>query len=402
MATLCVTETITWGIIYYGFPVFLRSMENHLHASRVAVTGAFSLGMGMAALGALPVGRWLDRRGPWGLMTSGSCLATALLLAWTHVESLPAFYVLWCLMGVAMAATLYEPAFGAVVRWFPTHHRDRALTTVTLVAALASTIFMPIEAWLLPRLGWRGALTTLAIILGVTTIPLHAIVLRRQPRPVEHRGGREHSAAPAPSFTLGEATRTLLFWVLTVAFVVGNFSTVSVTIHLIPYLTDRGWSPAIAAASIGWMGAMQVPGRLLFAGIAARLGPRVITTGVFLAQAAGIATVALVHVVPGGLVAVIVLLGAANGMSTLARATSVADVFGPLHYASISGAMALGANGARAVGPVGASLLYVALGRYEAVFLTLGAALALVGIAVGVTEGRATATAQASSETSSG
>jgi hypothetical protein len=25
VAVLCITETVTWGIIYYGFPVFLRS-----------------------------------------------------------------------------------------------------------------------------------------------------------------------------------------------------------------------------------------------------------------------------------------------------------------------------------------------------------------------------------------
>ena len=24
VAALCITETVTWGIIYYGYPVFLR------------------------------------------------------------------------------------------------------------------------------------------------------------------------------------------------------------------------------------------------------------------------------------------------------------------------------------------------------------------------------------------
>jgi len=47
-------------------------MERDLGASRAAVTGAFTIGMGIAALAALPVGRWLDRHGPWGLMTLGS------------------------------------------------------------------------------------------------------------------------------------------------------------------------------------------------------------------------------------------------------------------------------------------------------------------------------------------
>src|SRR2546425_7265549 len=42
-----------------------------------------------------------------------------------------------------------------------------------------------------------------------------------------------------------------------VAFFVANFATNSVTIHLIPYLSDRGYSPTLAAVMIGWMGAMR-------------------------------------------------------------------------------------------------------------------------------------------------
>jgi MFS family permease len=395
VAALSVTETISWGILYYGFPVFLRAMEDHLGASRVAVTGAFAVGMGIAALAALPVGRWLDRRGPWGLMTLGSCLGTALLLAWTRVETLAGFYLLWAVMGLALAATLYEPAFGAVVAWFRTRHRDRALTIVTLAGALASTIFMPLAAWLLERRGWQGALVALAALLGLTTIPIHAVVLRRRPPAFDGRDARHAAAPPVASATLGEAARTPFFWVLTAAFVVGNFATVSVTVHLIPYLTERGWSAPAAAAVIGWIGAMQVPGRLLFAAAAARLGPRTVTTVVFLVQALALAGITLVPRVPGTLVVVIVLLGAANGMSTLSRATTIADVFGPRHYASIAGAVALGANGARAIGPVGAALLHAGLGHYDPVFWTLAAGLGLVGAALATTEARGAASARA-------
>ena len=54
------------------------------------------------------------------------------------------------------------------------------------------------------------------------------------------------------------------------AFFVGNFTTNAVTIHLIPYLADRGYSPTVAAVMIGWMGAMQLPARLLFTPISSR------------------------------------------------------------------------------------------------------------------------------------
>ncbi len=356
-------------------------MERDLGASRAAITGAFTIGMGIAAVAALPVGRWLDRRGPWVLMTVGSCLGTALLIAWARVESLSGLYVVWTLMGLALAATLYEPAFGTVVRWFPTRNRDRALTTVTLAGALASTIFMPIAAWLVEQGGWRQALFVLAGILAVLTIPLHAIVLRRQPPHVDPGNPR---ARRGPGATLGAARRTPIFWALAVAFAIGNFSTTAVTLHLIPYMVGHGWSAVTMAAAIGWMGAMQIPGRLLFVAVTGRFGALGVTMAVFLAQAVGLGLVALAPSLPGGLILMIAVLGAANGMGTLARATTLAEVFGPAHYASIGGAVALGANGARAAGPLGASLLYIALGGYRPVFWSLAGALVVVGAMVAV------------------
>ena len=378
VAALSVTETVTWGIVYYGFPVFLRPMELELGASRVAVTAAFSIGLGVSALTGIPVGRWLDRHGPRALMTVGSCLASALTFAWAHVGSLPALYGVWFGLGLAMAATLYEPAFAVVVSWFR-QGRERALLTVTLVAGLASTIFMPIEAWLLERLGWRAAVMTLAVVLAVITIPIHALLLRQG---TAAQATRARDGAPPPtSMTLGEAARTLVFWVLFGAFFVGNFATAAITTHLIPYLVDRGYSAAVAAAVIGWMGAMQLPGRVVFVPISARLGARVMVGAVFFAQALGIGQLPFLARI-GTLIPFIVLQGAANGMATLARASSLVEIFGSRNYGAIGGAIALGANGARAVGPVGASLLLVALGSYVSVFWALSASLVLAGVLV--------------------
>lgn len=380
VATLSVTETVTWGIVYYGFPVFLRSMEQDLGASRVAVTGAFSVGLGVSALAALPVGRWIDRHGSRGLMTAGSCLATVLTFAWARVQSLPELYAVWFGMGVAMAATLYEPAFATIVSWF-SRRRDRALLTLTLAAGLASTIFMPIEAWLLVRVGWRDALTILTVVLGALTIPLHATLLRRAPASDARPTAPGVPVPTVPGMTLDGARRTTVFWVLAAAFFVSNFATAAISTHLIPYLVGRGYSPPFAAAAIGWMGAMQLPGRLLFVPISARLGPRVMVAAVFVGQALGIGQLPLLGLI-GTLLPFIFLQGAANGMATLARATSLAEFFGTRHYGAIAGAVALGANGARAIGPVGAALLWVGLGSYPAVFWLLAVSLVLAGAAL--------------------
>ena len=78
---LSVAETLSWGVLYYSFSVFIRPIEREMGWSRTQVTGAFSLALLVAGLAAMPVGHWVDARGARGLMTSGSVLGALLLLA---------------------------------------------------------------------------------------------------------------------------------------------------------------------------------------------------------------------------------------------------------------------------------------------------------------------------------
>src|SRR6266511_3415372 len=116
VATLGVTETISWGILYYAFTVYLAPMEAEQGWSRGDITGAFSLGLLLAGLAAIPVGRWLDRNGPRLLMTVGSIAGTLLVVAWSGVTNLPQLYLVWAAIGLAMSATLYDPAFATATR----------------------------------------------------------------------------------------------------------------------------------------------------------------------------------------------------------------------------------------------------------------------------------------------
>jgi hypothetical protein len=161
---------------------------------------------------------------------------------------------------------------------------------------------------------------------------------------------------------------------------------------MIPYLGQHGYSNRLAATIVGWIGGMQVPGRLLFVPITAWLGAAWVTGSLFFAEAAAMMLLAA-GALGAGLVPMILLYGAAAGMLTLAQATVVADVWGRRHYGVIAGAMAVPANLARALGPVGAALLYARLGGYSRLFWLLAGGLTIAGIAVLVTERRSTARA---------
>jgi MFS family permease len=373
VGALSITETVSWGVLYYAFAVFLVPMQRDLGLSTAELTGAFSLALLIAAVAGIAVGRYLDRHSPRALMTAGSIAATALVLAWSRVDGLAAFYALWVAVGLVMAVVLYEPAFTVLAKWFPdAGERRRAMTALTLVAALASFIFLPLSQALVSAHGWRDALVILALILGAVTIPLHALVLRRPPTAAASPAHHSSTAA-------GDALRSVPFWLLSGAFFLATLTGIAMTIHAIPFLLERGEDPTFAAFAVGLIGLSQIPGRVLFAFAAARLPRELAITAVFAAIAAGIAVIVAAH---GTVLLLIgfVLLGMGNGMTTLARAAAIADLYGPAGYGTIGGVAGAVTTIARAAAPVTAAVYAAAVG-YTAVLWTL-AALATVAAAL--------------------
>ena len=154
---------MSWGILYYAFPVLLPAMERDLGWSRTTLIGAYTVAVIVSGLAALPVGRLLDRRPSRSLMTAGSILATlSPCSGGPQPSTVGAFYVAWVAIGAAMALVLYEPAQVVLVKQFGVH-ATRAITTLTLVAGFASTIFQPVTAILADRLGWRTALVVFGV-----------------------------------------------------------------------------------------------------------------------------------------------------------------------------------------------------------------------------------------------
>ena len=76
VGALSITETVSWGILYYAFAAFLVPMQRELDASAAQLTGAFSLALAVSALAGVFVGRHLDRHSPRTLMTVGSIAGT--------------------------------------------------------------------------------------------------------------------------------------------------------------------------------------------------------------------------------------------------------------------------------------------------------------------------------------
>ncbi|WP_142058399.1 MFS transporter [Pseudonocardia kunmingensis] len=374
LAVLCVTEITSWGVLYYAFPVLAPAMAADTGWSIGTITAAFSLGLVVSALVGIPAGRWLDRYGPRLVMTIGSVLAVPAVLGIAFAPGLPWFFASWVVAGVAMAGVLYQPAFAALTRWWGPR-RVTALTAVTLLAGLASTVFAPLTAALSENLSWRQTYLVLAAVLAVVTIPAHLFGLRGhwpQPDPAEHPEHAHHDP--------GTVSRSRPFILLVAAIAVGTFSAFAVIVNQIPLLIERGLSLTTAAWALGLGGLGQVLGRLGYATLTAHTSVRI--RSVVILAASAVAT-ALLAVLPGPAVLLIgaaMLAGAARGVFTLLQATAISDRWGAAHYGRLNGLLSAPAMIATALAPWAGAALATALGGYSTVFAVLAGLAALAAV----------------------
>jgi sugar phosphate permease len=381
VAALAVSQTVGYGALFYAFSVLLRPMSRDLHLSTAAVTGALTASTLASAVSAVPVGRWLDRRGGRVLMTAGSVVATVLLAAAATVEGALGLYGVWIGIGLVSGAVLYEAAFPVVVSWFPEPpERGRALLVVTVVAGFASSIFFPLTGHLVEAFGWRDALLVLAAVHGAGTIPLH-LLLRRPPapRPADPQpvGGVEAGAVEAGAVEAGgveaggvEVTDVLRdrgFWVLALAFVASGAAVAVAGVHLVAYLIELGHGPAAAAWVAGGLGVLSVSGRLLTTAAQGRWPLPDVVGIVFAVQAAGLCGLVLLGSTTVGAIVCVVLIGLGFGVGTIARPALLTERFGTAGFATLTGVMAVPLTVVKAGAPQAAAWAHDAAGTYTPV-----------------------------------
>jgi MFS family permease len=375
IVALGIGQCVNWGVLYYAFAILVLPLEQELAVATWVVTGAFSLALLMSAALAPAIGRWGDRDRGASMMQAGGFTAAALLAVWTLIPGVLMLYAVWAGLGLCMAATLYEPAFVIVGRSYDDPARRlRALAAVTLFGGLASTVFLPLTGWLVPAVGWRGAVLALAALLAGSTCVTRAFVFRDLPAPLP-RHASAPSAPPAPDRDIG----SFIFPVIAAMFAMASFASAAFTANLVPALGERGIAPSTAAMLGGSIGVMQLPGRaVLMSGAFAASPSRLLAVSLAL-QAAGLGVVALSRSVPlaaGGIM--VFALGA--GLTTLVRPHLIQALVGNESGGYLNGRIARHQQLARAAGPLAIAWLAGPVG-YATVFAVIAGAFTVVALA---------------------
>ncbi len=370
---LGLTQILAWGALFYP-PVLTVPLIAADHGWSAAFSmGGFSLGLLVAGLVSPRIGAAIDRHGGHRVMPIGSLAGAIGLVALTQADHPLAYLAVWALLGGAMAASLYDPAFATLGRVFGPRARP-AITALTLAGGFASTVSWPVTHVLIGAIGWRGTYLVYAALLAVVAAPLHAFALprgRAEGEPARLVGGGQ-----APPLLPAQG---LAFMLVATAFAAYAFVPSGLAAHLLAIFQRLGLEPGTVVAIGTLFGPSQVAARLIEFFFAPNVHPLNIAR-----FAVAVLVVAFAALVALGLSAPVaalfaIMFGAANGLITIARGTVPLALFGASGYGRLIGRIAGPFLVIQAVAPL--VLAFVSERLSDVAALAVSAGFAIVALA---------------------
>src|SRR6185369_11993750 len=252
VGVLGITQILSWGAVFYPPVMMVPLIAAERGFSFTFAMGGFSAGLLAAGFVSPTVGSLIDRYGGHRVMPFGSLAGAAGLVALTYANHPAAYFAVWILLGVAMSASLYDPAFATLGRIFGAKARQ-PITVLTLAGGFASTVSWPVTYVLLKPLGWHGTYLVYAALLAFIAAPLHAFALPRERAAGDVVPADAAIAAPAVRPASGAA-----FLLLVAAFSAYAFIPSGLSAHLLAILQRAG----IDAATVVFIGTLFGPSQV--------------------------------------------------------------------------------------------------------------------------------------------
>ena len=371
--------------------VFVYPISQEMGWSRTLIGGAASLGGLLSILGAPPVGWAVDRFGARPVLTIAVLLLGLSTISLTWAATPLAFYLAYSLGRVLFTGPIPIGASVVVARWF-VRKRGRAIGVLSFGHAGGMILFPAIAALVIQLRGWQEAWFVMGVlVLAIALAPVAFLIIQRpedvglapdggQLTPASTPPEAGIPARPSneePTWSLRQAMRTPVLWMLAVATGSVYFIQSGTNLHQGAYFVDQGLSKATADLAIILSAVGAAFGTLAWGWMSEKMPIRYVFAGVALLMAISIALFATVDTAAEAY-GYAFLFGAAVGGIIVVPPVAYADYFGRQSLGAIRGVtepfVALG----QAIGSVLSGVVFDITGTYQSAFL----GYAVLGLAV--------------------
>jgi MFS family permease len=369
VSVLGFTEILSWGAMFYP-PVLTVPLiaADHGWSPPFAMAG-FSVGLFVGGLCSRYVGGAIDRVGGHVVMPVGSLIGAAGLVALAWAPGVASYFAAWITIGIAMAASLYDPAFATLGRIFGSAART-PITALTLVAGFASTVSWPVTQFLIQTAGWRGTYLVYAALLAGLAAPLHAFALPRE----QAGSASRHEASADQARKVLMPSHGFAFVLVAAGFASYAFVPSALSAQLLAIFQRFGLAPTTVVAIGMLFGPAQVLARICEFSFARRLHPLWIARCAVGLLVGAFVALALLPFSASVAAIFAVMFGMANGLLTIARGTVPLALFGASGYGRLMGRIGGPFLVVQALAPV--VVTFVADRASDAIGLALVAAFA--------------------------
>src|SRR5262244_3393627 len=197
------------------------------------------------------VGAIADKFGAPRVLSAGAALyALGLYLTATAGEPGALYLSAGVLIGFGLSGCAVPAVIGALSKLLPTSWGAVAFGAVTAAGSFGQFLFSPLAVHFQNSFGWQNALVIFSSLL-LLVIPL-SLMLSAPRQPV----GAASAALPSQSFkqALSEAFGHRSYNLLVLGFFTCGFQLAFVTVHLPPYLVDRGLPASVGAWTVAVTG----------------------------------------------------------------------------------------------------------------------------------------------------
>jgi MFS family permease len=257
-------------LLVFSFSVFFKPLVTGFHASRAAVSFAFSLFNIVGALSIPWSGRAIDRFGAKRVILVSTLLYGLVLCSALWVgQSLAQLYLLFTLLGLAMTSGPAPVPYGVVISHWFNRYRGLALALSMMGIGIGSIIVPILSQRLITVFGWHGALAIFGAVIILLPLPVITAFLQNDPAELGLQPDGDDrpqlSHAPSPNkegLSWRDIWHTPAFWMLIVIFSLAGASVHGVVLHIAAIFTDGGATATRAATATSLVGAAVIIGRL--------------------------------------------------------------------------------------------------------------------------------------------
>jgi len=256
-------------IAVFSFSIFFKSLVHEFHASRAAISFAFTLHNVIGAMCAPLVGRLIDRFGARRVILPATAAFALILISGralgTSIWQFYLFYAALGLMGIGASPIPY----GVVVSHWFNRRRGLALGFMMLGVGLGAIVAPLLAQRLIAAFGWRMAYVIFGFVILLIPLPIVAALLENDPAQrgllpdgVQPKQGASERQSEIQGLTWHEIWHSPTFWLLICAFSLTGASVHAGVLHMPALLTDRGLSPERATLAISIIGLSLLVGRV--------------------------------------------------------------------------------------------------------------------------------------------